>query len=129
MKISEIVFEDVSAEEQLKGSDTSGLVVQVLMFLKGRSEDKGLTPKINTESLIKLVHNAGDVTFDYSSLVDAYEKNPAVKELIQDFNEDELIIKTADTEGEELSGSEENKKADPEVTVSSMAKKALNKRS
>lgn len=129
MRISEIVVEDVSADEQLKGSDTSNLVVQVLMFLKGRSEDKGLTPKINTDSLIKLVHNAGDVTFDYPSLVKAFEENPAVKELIQDYNEDELIIKTADTEGEELKGSEENTKADPEATVSGMAKKALSKRS
>lgn len=129
MKISEIIFEDVSAEEQLS-TDNSHLIVQVLMFLKGRSEDKGLTPKMDTESLITLVHNAGDVTFDYAALVDAYENDPAVKELIQDFNEDEVIIKTADTEGEELSSSsEESTKADPQSTVKGMAKKALDKRS
>lgn len=132
MKISEIIVEDVSADEQLKGSDTSNLVVQVLMFLKGRSEEKGLAPKINIDSLVKLVHNAGDVTFDYPMFVKAYEDNPAVKELVQDFNEDEIIIKTADAAGEELaSDAEEDTKADedPETTVSNMAKKALNNRS
>ena len=131
MKISEIIREDISAEEQLGGGELLSNLVPVLMFLKNRSEDKDLTPRINTDSLIKLVQNAGDVTFSYESLVDAFESDSAVKELIQSFNEDEVIIKTSDSDGEEHTSSDGVEMGDDamkEKTVSQMAKRAADKR-
>ena len=130
MKIREIIFEDESAEEQLGGEESlSSNLLPVLMFLKKRSEDKELSPKLHTKSLIQLVQNAGDNTFSYQSLVDAFEMSDAVKELIKSFNEEEIILKSDNDSDEDSDHSDEgDHKPDPEVTVGAMAKKAMNKR-
>lgn len=132
MKIRDIIREDISAEEQLGGASLTANLVPVLMFLKKRSDDKGLTPKLSTQSLIQLVQNAGDVTFDYNALVDANENDDAVKELISSFNEEEIILHSDDADAEDqqvANDGEGGKGKDPQATVSSMAKKAAGKRS
>ena len=135
MKVNEIIREDVSAEEQLAGGKLGGNLLPVLMFLKKRSEDKELSAKLRTDSLIQLVKNAGDTTFDYNALVDAYESNDSVKEVIKSFNREEIILKSdvdtdddlsSDHEGEDGSG-DGQKSQDPEKVVSQMAKRAAKK--
>lgn len=132
MKIRDIIREDVSAEEQLGGHESLvANLVPVLMFLKKRSDDKGLTPKLSTQSLIQLVRNAGDVTFDYQALVDANENDDAVKQLISSFNEEEIILHSDDADAEDqqvANDGEGGKGKDPQATVSSMAKSAAKKR-
>jgi len=127
------IHEDVSAEEQLSGeSNLSSNLLPVLMFLKKRSEDKELSAKLRTESLIQLVQNAGDTAFDYNALVDAFENVEAVKELIKSFNEDEVILKSDNDPDadEEHTGDDDETGAskDPQKTVQDMAKKARNNR-
>ena len=130
MKINEIINEDMSAGEQLGGGSLVANLVPVLMFLKNRSEDRDLSPKIRTDSLIQLVQNAGDRTFTYQDLVAAHENDPAVKELIKDFNENEVIVKSTSEEAAELKqDNEENDEggddqADHQAVVASMAKRA-----
>lgn len=133
MKINEIICEDVSAEEQLsggKGTLTSNLL-PVLMFLKKRAEDRELSAKLHTDSLIQLVQNAGDTTFTYQSLVDAFENNEAVKALIKNFNEEEVILKSDnDQDGEEDIDheAEGGRPQDPTEVVKGMAKSAASER-
>lgn len=148
MKIFEIINEDVSAEEQLGGGGEDGdhnlsaNLMPVLQFLKNRSEDKELAPKLRTDSLIQLVKNAGDSTFNYQALVTAHENDDAVKEMIKSFNEDEIILKSdfdrsgsssdsgGETHGDDSSDEEggHGGPEDPTVTVDKMAKRAANKR-
>jgi len=141
MKIREIVFEDTSAEDQLGGGEDtlSSNLMPVLMFLKKRSEDKELSAKLRTDSLIQLVQNAGDTTFDYNALVDAFENNDAVKDLIKTFNKDtiELASDSDDDSDEEHSGGDDDEdsgedhtsdKQNSEETVSKMAKSAAKNR-
>jgi hypothetical protein len=133
MKIREIIREDVSAEEQLGGEGTLSInLLPVLMFLKKRAEDRELSAKLSTNSLIQLVQNAGDTTFTYESLVDAFENDEAVKELIKNFNEEEVILKS-DTDPDEESDidheDEEGGQAqDPTEVVKGMAKSAASER-
>ena len=116
MKINEIINEDVSPGEQLGGGSLVANLVPVLMFLKNRSEDRDLSPKIRTDSLIQLVQNAGDRTFTYQDLVAAHENDPAVKELIKDFNENEVIVKSTSEEAAELKqDNEENEAGDDQA--------------
>jgi hypothetical protein len=132
MKIRDIICEDISAEEQLGGASLTANLVPVLMFLKKRSDDKGLSPKLSTQSLIQLVQNAGDVTFDYQALVAANENDDAVKELISSFNEEEIILHSDDPDAEDqqvANDGEGGKGKDPQAVVGSMAKKAASKRS
>jgi hypothetical protein len=128
MRVNEIIREDVSAEEQLGDSSVSNLI-PVLMFLRKRSEDKGITPKLRTNSLIQLVQNAGDASFSYPTLAAAYEGNEAVKELIADFNQDEITLTTdLDSAEDAHDDAEEGKERDPQQVVASMAKKARDNR-
>lgn len=132
MKINEIINEDVSAEEQLSGNKLLNTnLLPVLMFLKTRAEDRELSAKLRTDSLIQLVQNAGDVTFNYRSLVDAYENNDAIKELIKNFNEEEVVLKSdTDPEETDIEHSEEEggQPEDPTEVVKGMAHKAAENR-
>jgi hypothetical protein len=127
MKISEIICEDESAEDQLAGPSLDDNLLPVLMFLKKQSDDREVTPKLRTDSLIQLVQNAGDLSFSYDDLVSAHENNDAVKELISSFNEDEVTLKSGNDNDEEEHDSE-GPAQDPQAVVHSMAQKARNDR-
>ena len=106
-----------------------GTLVSVLNFLKSSADKRGLTPKISTPSLINMIKNAGQTAFEYADLVKANEADPTVKNLIKSFNKDEVIVagdnsQTVTNAPDSYAGASQN----PEQTVSSMAKKALNRR-
>lgn len=110
------------------GSQYANLV-SVLMFLKNSAQERGLTPKMGTESLINLVKNSGQPAFEFDDLLAAIDVDPAVKELVKSANRDEVVIRadhdqevTTDTDAK--SSSVKN----PEQTVKTMAKKALDRR-
>jgi hypothetical protein len=137
MRVSEIVFEDTSAEAQLGGGaegepgNLSANLLPVLMFLKKRSEDKELSPKLRMDSLIQLVQNAGDNTFTYEAFVQAAESNEAVKALVKDYNENEIILTSSIEDAGELKKDSEEEGEDPEDAqrvVQQMAKSARAKR-
>ena len=137
MRVSEIVFEDTSAKEQLGGAadgepgNLSANLLPVLMFLKKRSEDKELSPKLRMDSLIQLVQNAGDNTFTYEAFVQAAETSEAVKALVKDYNENEIILHSSVEDAGELKQDSEEAGEDPEdaqKVVQQMAKSARSKR-
>lgn len=131
MKINEIIREDVSPEEQLAGEGSlSSNLLPVLMYLKKRGDDKEVATKLRTNSLIQLVQNAGDNTFTYETLVDAYENDEAVKALIKNFNKDTVEFKSElDIEDEEFDSEEEDRREqDPTEVVKGMAHSAADER-
>lgn len=65
-----------------------------------------------------MVRNAGDQSFNYDTLVNAHENDPAVKNLIKNFNQDAADLST-DISADGDSGQ------DSENTVDAMAKRAL----
>lgn len=107
-------------------------LVTALELLRHRSRDKSAPATISTKSLINLVLNT-DRTFDYDALVSANENNPAVKNLIKSFNQDQVILAP-------LNGSDEDDSTTtntdgmaqafqaPVDDVSSMAKRAAKTR-
>lgn len=115
-------------------AELSANVIPVLMFLKTQAEERGISAKMRTDSLIRMIKNAGDTTFDYKALVDAHEKSDAVKELIKSVNKDEVVLASdsdeVDAEDEETTGGDANSQyaLSPEEQVSSMAKKAAGAR-
>ncbi len=122
MRINELVHSP-------KNTPESNLVT-ALELLRNRYKDRGLDPKISTQSLINLVLNT-DKTFDYDALVSANENNPAVKNLIKSFNKDEVIIRHADSEDETstVTNTPDGDATDAPVdTVTDMAKRAAKAR-
>jgi hypothetical protein len=69
----------------------SGLAT-TLSFLATRIYDEDDDPTMSTDALINMVKNTG-AYFDYDALVDAYENDEAVKNLIKDFNKDTVTLK------------------------------------
>ncbi len=133
LKINEIIREDVSPEEQLAGEGSlSTNLLPVLMYLKKRGDDKEVPTKLRTNSLIQLVQNAGDNTFTYETLVDAYENDEAVKALIKNFNRDTVEFKSeSELDDEEFGDDEEETgghEQDPTEVVKSMAHSASDNR-
>ena len=107
-------------------------LVTALELLRHRSEDKSSPATISTKSLINLVLNT-DRTFDYESLVNANENNPAVKNLIKSFNQDQVVLAPVHGNEEEptttnIGGSEQNTFQAPVDDVTSMAKRAAKTR-
>jgi hypothetical protein len=72
-------------------SSDSG-VATILSFLATRIEDEDSDPKMSTDALINMVKNSG-AYFDYDALVNAYENDEAVKNLIKDFNKDTVTLR------------------------------------
>ncbi len=100
-----------------------------LELIQHRYKDKEQSPKVSTQSIINLVRNT-DRTFDYESLVQANETNPAVKNLIKTFNKDYVELNTVN-DGEEdaptTNVGDETTDA-PVDTVANMAKRAAKTR-
>lgn len=107
-------------------------LVTALELLRHRSEDKSSPATISTQSLINLVLNT-DRTFNYNALVDANENNPAVKNLIKSFNQEQVVLAPLTGSEEEptttnINGADQNTFQAPVDDVSSMAKRAAKTR-
>ena len=113
-----------------------GNLVTALEFLRNRSKDKHLLPKVRVDSLITMVKNTGAEAFNLDALMNSFKTNETVKGLIKDIKDDEHGVKYAflktfsdDTpiDGEkpdvEAYGT---KKDNPDKIVSQMAKQASN---
>jgi hypothetical protein len=127
-------FKEFVPEEYFKVKEDDGqsgqlaaVLVSVLQFIKGRSQDQNAPAKINTQSLINLVKNVGHPNFSYGDLVSAHEQMDTVKNMIKSFNKDEVILRSEGDEEEEEQVADTPAQS-PEDTVDSMASKALNKR-
>ena len=105
-------------------------LLTALELIQHRYKDKEKLPNVSTQSLINLVQNT-DRTFDYEALVQANEKNPAVKNLIKSFNKDFVELNpvqpAADDDGVTTNIDDETTDA-PVDTVANMAKRAGKKR-
>jgi len=127
MKIREIISESFLSEEP--DSSENANLLQILLYLKERSEDDAESATLRTNSVIQLVRNAGQSMFDYRALTQAFEKDEAVKNLIKSFNKDEITLKSdMDVDDESFEDDEEGSNMSPEDTVQSMAKRATNQR-
>ena len=106
-------------------------LLTALELIQHRYKDIPTPPKISTKSLINLVLNT-DRTFDYDALVNAVETNPAVKNLIKNYNADYVELRSADESSEDeatTTVTPDGETTDASVdTVSNMATRAAKKR-
>ena len=102
-----------------------------LELIRNRYKDIPTPPKISTKSLINLVLNT-DRTFDYDALVNAVETNPAVKNLIKNYNTDYVELRSADESSEDEATTTVTPDGEttqsPVDTVANMAKRAAKTR-
>lgn len=118
-------------------SPSDGNLVTALQLLKSKYSDGKSVPKISTQALINLVLNT-DKNFNYDSLVQSAENNPAVKNLIKSYNKDYVILRlTSDAETDNVDATttlsptgapQQQGFQMPVDDVSSMAKRAAKQR-
>jgi hypothetical protein len=102
-------------------------LVTALELLRNRYKDKELPANISTQSLINLVLNT-DKNFSYQALVAANKDNPAVQNLIKNFDHKTVTLKSFDDEGDDITTNVDVDPNAPVDTVDSMAKRAAKNR-
>ena len=128
-------FDDSIIEDEADSRGDANLIT-ALEFLRNRSHDSHLVPKVRVDSLINMVKGTDQSEFNLDSLLGAFKTNETVKSLIKDIKDDEhgvkyVYLKTfsddnADDSPTLASGS---MAANPEKTVDAMAQRALKNRS
>jgi hypothetical protein len=128
-------FDDMIEDDADTRGDAN--LITALEFLRNRAGNNHLVPKVRADALINMVQNTGHPEFNFAALDAAYKSNDTVKNLIKSIDDDDRgtkyvflnsvdpAVDTSGGEGEE-GGPELTQ---PEKTVSSMASRALGKRS
>lgn len=137
MRIREFTkdFDDSIIEDEADSRGDANLIT-ALEFLRQRSHDSHLVPKVRVDSLINMIKGTDQSEFNLDSLLGAFKTNETVKSLIKDIKDDEhgvkyVYLKTfsddkVDDTPTLASGSAA---ANPEKTVDAMAQRALKNRS
>lgn len=114
MRFSEIV------NVLVEGTEQTDALLNTLAFLKKKAEREGSNGEFKMDSIINQVKSAGAESFVYDNFVDAYEGNDAVKNLVDNYNEEYVTLKlgSANKVG---GGGEQDKAAD----VSKLAQQAV----
>lgn len=151
MLVKDIIVEDAidgMLEDEAEGRGDFQLI-SILEFLRNRSHDIHVQPRIRADSLINLVQNSGEHSFTLENLLDAYKNNPTVKNIIKDIKDVSVSQNSQDPnqpkvqiakyvyikprldveELPDVDSETETPIGQPEKTVDAMAKSALAKRS
>lgn len=140
MRITEVITEDFDDMIEDDADDRGDAnLITALEFLRNRAGNKHLVPKVRADALINMVQNTGHPEFNFAALDAAFKSNDVVKNLIQKIEDDQngakyVYLSNIDpTANQDADGSEQGAAGlgpkNPEKTVSSMATRALDKRS
>ena len=98
-------------------------LLTILNVVIENAKNEDIEPSISTEALINMVANTG-VVFDYNALLDAYENNAAVKQLIKNFSKEKVdLIGSSEDELDAPADAGE----DSQSAVSKIAKRVANR--
>jgi hypothetical protein len=134
MRLSEFNLKALDADiieddTEDRGDDN---LVTALTFLRNKSRDQHLNPKVRVDSLINMVKNTGADLFNLDSLTQAFKQNQSVKNLIKDIKDDEQGVKyvflktfSDDDVEEETAIAYGTQQDNPDKVVSQMADRAL----
>ena len=98
-------------------------LLTILNVVIENAKNENIEPSISTEALISMVANTG-VMFDYNALLDAYENNTAVNNLIKNFSKDTVDL--IGSNEDELDAPEDAGE-DSQSAVSKIAKRVANR--
>lgn len=134
MRAREFIVENDSGNRAVNN------LLTVLDSLRNRYAGSSDEPSIRVDSLVNMVRKVpGSEMFNVDTLMAAYDKNPAIKNLVKDVKDDANGIKTIHLKpaigvidpAAQIQAEPEEPTAvkSPEKTVDQMSKRALNRRS
>ena len=111
---------------EFKNKDLESALVNTLMNMKGDADEKDKSSEISFDAVENIMTNIGYPSFNYDIFKQMYDQGEALKNVVSDFDEEKIVIKT-----------EQDTEADPEMDfdnqgstdkVKQMAKSAMNRR-
>jgi hypothetical protein len=111
---------------EFKNKDLESALVNTLMNMKGEADEKDQSSEISFDAVENIMTNIGYPSFNYDIFKQMYDQGESLKNIISDFDEEKIVIKT-----------EQDAEADPEMDfdnqgstdkVKQMAKSAMNRR-
>ena len=117
-------FDQVAPAETDARVEGMANLLTVLNTIIAEAKNQDIEPSISTSALINMVKNTG-VMFDYNALLDAYESNAAVNNLVKNFSKETVdLIGSAEDEMGDGAGSPGE---DSGEAVSRIAKRVANR--
>lgn len=105
--------------------DPVDTVISVSSLIADASEETGEAVTVDMDLFLKKLYNAG-VNLDYTGLKNLYDTNPAIKNVIQNFNDDKITFTGGEPDEDEYE--KPTGDVDPETKVDQMAKRATRRR-
>ena len=111
---------------EFKNKDLESALVNTLMNMKGDADEKDQSSEISFDAVENIMTNIGYPSFNYDIFKQMYDQGEALKNVVSDFDEEKIVIKT-----------EQDAETDPEMDfdnqgstdkVKQMAKSAMNRR-
>ncbi len=106
--------------------DLESALVNTLMNMQGDADEKDQSSEISFDAVKSIMSNTGYPAFNYDVFKKLYDTGKVLKNIVADFNQEKIIIKT-----------EKEAEADPKMDfdnqgstdkVKQMAKSAMNRR-
>jgi len=107
-----VEFDQVPADEPDVRVENIASLLTVLNSIIAQAENEQVEPSVATSALINMVTNTGAV-FDYNALIDAYESNAAVNNLIKNYSKEtvDLVGSASDEMGDQTGNGEDSGEA------------------
>lgn len=118
-----VEFDQSAPEEVDARAEGIATLLTILNVVLENAKNDDVDPSISTEALINMVSNTG-VVFDYNALLDAYENNTAVNNLIKNFSKEKVEL--VGSSEDELDAPEDAGE-DSQSAISKIAKRVANR--
>ena len=122
MRASDFLFEDDEPSDQYAN------IVTVLNLVQEKVRSGELSDKLPTQIIIRLIQNTGISNFKFDDLIAANEANESMKNIVKNITQDKIsFVKDI---GQSVANTQDvtAAAANPEQTVSDMAKSAMKRR-
>jgi len=86
-----IEFDQSAPQEVDARAEGIANLLTILNVVIENAKNENVEPSISTQALINMVANTGTM-FDYNALLDAYENNTAVNNLIKNFSKEKVDL-------------------------------------
>jgi hypothetical protein len=111
---------------EFKNKDLESALVNTLMNMKGDADDKDQSSEISFDAVENIMTNIGYPSFNYDIFKQMYDQGDALKNIVSDFDEEKIVIKTKhDAEADPQMDFDNQGSTDK---VKQMAKSAMNRR-
>jgi hypothetical protein len=107
-------------------NELESVIVNTLQNLRGDADEQGQTAEISVDALTQIIKNTGYPTFNYNLFKSIHDRGTALKNVVDDFNQEKIVLKTEKQAEKDPAMNRDN--IGSTDTVKKMAQRAFKKR-